>query len=124
MEKMILEQLMNLSKQMGSIEQTIASGFKCQEKKFDEKLENMEKRFDEKIENMTKTFDEKLENMTKTYDEKLENMGKTFDEKLEKQKEEIVQLIDAKINKSTLEISHEIRYLARYFEKKMIKLNK
>ena len=113
MEKIILEQLMNLSKQIGSIEQKIASGFKCQEKKFDEKLENMEKR-----------FDEKLENMTKTYDEKLENMGKTFDEKLEKQKEEIVQLIDAKINKSTLEISHEIRYLARYFEKKMMKLNK
>ena len=78
MEKIMLEQFMLLSKQIGELGARMEEGFKRQ----DEKIDNLENKLNEKIDNVEKNLNEKIDDVKNELNVKIDNVEKELKESI------------------------------------------
>ena len=85
MEKIMLEQFMLLSKQIGELGARMEEGFKRQ----DEKIDNVEKNLNEKIVDVKNELNEKIDNVEKNLNEKIDDVKNELNVKIDNVEKEL-----------------------------------
>ena len=115
MEKIMLEQFMNLSKQIGELGARMEEGFKRQDKEQDNKMIEMEKRLNVRMAQREERLDTKIDNVEKKLNDKIDNVEKKLNDKIDSVKEELNIKIDNAEENLNNSMSQNIKDTAEMF---------
>ena len=111
MEKIMLEQFMNLSKQIGELGARMEEGFKRQ----DEKMTAMETRLNERIDNVEEKLNAKIDNFESNLNAKIDNFESNLNAKIDRVEEKLSTKIDNVEKKINANMSQNIKDTAEMF---------